>query len=162
MAVVALAWMTAQRVGSILKLQTNAAKPGRSVQFHLFKNKDTASGVYPFSLLAGRLGEDVKKWVETRRQKGKAALFNVSWTTLVRTMNSLKVSKHKLTGHSFRRGVLRELVRLKCPLKDLLRFSGHKTEKQLWDHLDMPPFDVWTTQRRMQIDAANLVEGNRQ
>ena len=148
MALIAIVWLTAMRLGTALLLTTKGLsldtdQPG--LQCHRHKNVGTAHGQHPL-MRAGPLVAVIRRWKATR--KGKKMLFTWSRTTAMKTLQAV-IGVH-IGGHSFRRGVLQELQRRGVPTKDLLAMSGHKSEHQLFQYLGLVPRDQHDTMVRMQ------------
>ena len=140
--VVLICYMTAERLGSVLLLQTKAINITMKrcfVQFHRFKTMGTAHGQIPLLMKNGRMATMIQEWMHVRRNH--KSLFQVSYSKVFKTINLYAPKGLHLSGHSFRRGVLQELVRLGIKGEVIRQLSGHKTAYALFQYLREIPHD---------------------
>ena len=145
-ALAALTFLSAIRLGEALRLPTKGfTEKLNQFQTFWFRNAGTAHGVHPL-LGKGHFHKSIKKWLISRR--GHAAVFDIKWEKALEIIN--RHTTNHITGHSFRRGVLRAMLDLGAKAQELLEVSGHQTVKQLYQYLGMLPKDTAHKTLRLQ------------
>ena len=150
-ALAAVTFISAIRLGEALRLATKGFTAKMEMfQTFWFKNAGTAHGAHPL-LGKGHFHKSIKKWLITRR--GHAAVFDIKWDKALEIINGHTIDGHTtnhITGHSFRRGVLRAMLDLGAKAQELLEVSGHQTVKQLYQYLGKMPKDTANKTLRLQ------------